>query len=100
MTNARSLAPKANSLAINMQELDAAFSIVSESWLREGNRLDRHLIDLENGEDLKIIHKSRKSKRGKTAGGGVAIVFDKKRYHLKNTSLSVKTLRSSVPRVN
>ena len=83
VTNARSLAPKANSLATNIQELDAAFAIVSESWLKEGNRLDRHLIDLENGEDLKIIHKSRKSKRGKTAGGGTAIVFNKKKISLR-----------------
>ena len=75
VTNARSLAPKENSLATNIQELDAAFAIVSESWLKEGNRLDHHLVDLECGEDLKIIHKSRKSKRGKTAGGGIAVVF-------------------------
>ena len=75
VTNARSLAPKANSLATNMNELDA--------WLKEGNRLDRHLIDLDKGENLNIIHRSRRSKRGKNAGAGIAIVYDKTKINLK-----------------
>ena len=66
-----------------MEELDASLAVVSESWFKAGNKLDKHIIDLDKGENLGTIHRSRKSKRGKNAGGGVAVVFDKDLVALK-----------------
>ena len=43
-------------------------------------------IDLEESENLCIIHKSRKSNRGRNAGGGIAVVYNKMRIRLAEYS--------------
>ena len=86
LTNARSLSPKIMSLIDYFDECKLHFSIITESWLANGETLDRDIIDLENGTDLKVIYKNRPVKptsRRRTAGGGVAIVFNKNTCNLK-----------------
>lgn len=82
VTNARSLAPKMPCFIENFKELDVSFAVISESWLKEGKDLSKDLVDLECGEGLKVIHKSRKSRRGRNVGGGIAIVYQKSRISL------------------
>ena len=66
--------------------------MISESSLKDGPSLEEDLQDLELGENLTILHKNRKSKGGKTAGGGVAIVFNKDKIRLKEYRIrSAKT---------
>ena len=87
VSNARSLAPKISSLIDNFNELDLNLAIITESWLRPGTGLAQDSTDLEHGEGLKIIHKSRPSKRGRTAGGGVAIIYNKDRIRLSERKI-------------
>ena len=44
--------------------------------------LDRDLVDLSRGENLEIIHKSRKTRRGRNAGSGISIIYNKNRMKL------------------
>ena len=69
--NCRSLKEKIESLAEHLNEVDASFAILSETWITSEN-IDRVKNDLEKGFGLKIIEKHR---RGKKKGGGVAIVW-------------------------
>ena len=82
VANARSLAPKIRSLIDYFNELELSFALITESWLKDGPELVDSLQDLEMGEDLKIMHHNRKSRRGRTAGGGVALVYDLSLIHI------------------
>lgn len=79
LTNARSLAPKIESLQNYFQEHELDFALITESWLKDGEVLDRDVIDLEYGTDLKIIYKNRprRTAGARRVGGGVSIVFNK-----------------------
>ena len=71
MTNARSLSPKIDSLqnVFTEHEVDVAF--ITESWLKDGQVVDRDVIDLEYGTDLKIVYKNRTKKAtARSVGGG------------------------------
>ena len=94
LTNARSLTPKIESLLDFFDELDLQMAIITESWLKPGKDLERSLRDLEDGERLKIIHKSRPSKRNRTAGCGVAIAFNQDK--LKLTERPIKAGRAEI----
>ena len=75
LTNARSLAPKLDSLIEYITEYDIAAAIISESWFKPGIQLEQEINDLQKAEGLDLFHHSRKlSKKGRPAGGGVAIV--------------------------
>ena len=82
LTNARSLAPKMNSLIDYMRELDTAVAIVTESWLKPGRQLDEDIDDLTKAENLGLIHCSRRTNRGRNAGGGVALVYNKEKIDI------------------
>ena len=84
MTNARSLSPKIESLqnVFTEHEVDVAF--ITESWLKDGQVLDRDVIDLEYGTDLKIIYKKRPKKAtARSVGGGVSIVYRKSKCSMR-----------------
>ena len=81
--NARSLAPKMNSLIAHFTELELQFALISESWLKDCPALENDKVDLEAGQGLKMILNNRKSRRNKTAGGGVAIVYDENKIRLR-----------------
>ena len=86
LTNARSLAPKICSLLNYFRDFSLHFSVITESWLASGTELDNALAELENGTDLRMLYKNRPvkpSSRRRTAGGGVAIVYDKSKCKLK-----------------
>ena len=87
VTNARSLAPKIQSMIDNFSELDLNVAIVAESWLKPGESLEREINDLSEGENIGIIHKSRKTRKGRNAGGGIAILFNKTRMKLKERKI-------------
>ena len=72
------------SLIDNFTELDLHFAAITESWLKDGNALNAVVSDLNEGEDLDMITYNRTTRRrNKTAGGGIAIVFDKRKMKLK-----------------
>ena len=83
VTNARSLAPKIESLREYIMELDLTFGVLTESWLRDDQSLENTKDDLSLGSRLGLLIRNRKSARGRNAGGGVAVVYDMNRISLK-----------------
>ena len=85
LTNARSLSPKIESLHTFFEEHRLDVAMITESWLKDGSTLDRDVIDLEHGTNLKIIYKNRpkRAASARAVGGGVSIVFDKARCNLR-----------------
>ena len=75
VTNARSPAPKFDSLIVNFDELELDFMTVSETWHKVGDKKTREIY---NGAGLGIIERPRSAR-----GGGVAIVFNETRVQLK-----------------
>ena len=90
LTNARSLSPKISSLHTMFDEHDIDIALVTESWLRDGNILDRDVIDLEHGSDLKILYKNRprRAAQARAVGGGVSIIHRKNRCNLRGRKIS------------
>ena len=78
LTNARSLSPKINSLHDVFNEHCIDFALITESWLKDGGILDRDVLDLEHGTNMKIIYRnqSKKSNGRRKVGGGVSIIFN------------------------
>ena len=58
------LSPKIDSLHNVFEEHKIDIALITESWLKDGNMLDRDIIDLEHGRDLKIVYKNRPKKNG------------------------------------
>ena len=85
LTNARSLSPKIESLQNNFEAYGLDVALVTESWLKDGKTLDRDIIDLEYGTDLKIVYKNRprKNATARAVGGGVSIIYSKSRCSLR-----------------
>ena len=90
LTNARSLAPKIDSLHNHFVELNVDIALVTESWLADGEVLDRDIVDLENAMNLKIIYKNRPKARNsmRSVGGGVSIIFDKTKCSLRERKIA------------
>ena len=77
-TNSRSLPPKIESLVEMFDNLGLHFAAISETWMSEGKRYEKNAQKLEDRDELLIIKKSRR-----TRGGGVAIIFNKRKMSLK-----------------
>ena len=79
LTNARSLSPKILSLQTMFEEHELDFALITESWLKDGLLLDRDVIDLEHGTNLKILYKNCpvRAASSRRVGGGISIVFNK-----------------------
>ena len=90
VTNARSLAPKILSLISMFEENSLHFAAISESWLKDGETLDRDVIDLEHGSDLGIIYKNRPQRQAgrRVVGGGVSIVYSKSRCNFRERRMT------------
>ena len=82
LSNARSLAPKITSLIDYMYELQADFSMITETWFKGGKKLDAELSDIEQASGIRIVCRNR----GKL-GGGVAIAFNTSRCNLKKRTI-------------
>ena len=89
LTNARSLSPKIESLHTAFSEHELDFALITESWLKDGQVLDKDVIDLEWGTNLKIIYKNRpKNAAGlRKVGGGVSIVYNKSRCNFRERKI-------------
>ena len=74
-TNSRSLCPKINSLIDTIEELDAAFALVTETWLADGTTLEDDKQDLLLGAGLTLLCKNRKPDHRGVAYGGVGLLF-------------------------
>ena len=74
-TNVRSICPKVNSLVECLDEVDAAFGVITETWLSDGDGLQEKLDDLSAGSGLGLITKNRPVNQMGFSHGGVAIVY-------------------------
>ena len=88
LTNARSIAPKIDSLTDYFSELQLSFSLVTETWLKK-EALEKLTQDLHHEHSLKIIAKNRPptSDEKPVSGGGVSIIFNPSRIVLKEYKL-------------
>ena len=73
-TNARSLCPKIDSLIDCFEEMDGTIGIITETWLADGDSLDRDVRDLANGAGLGMLCLNRPTNAQGVAHGGVALV--------------------------
>ena len=89
LTNARSLSPKIESLHDQFAHHDIDVALITESWLKDGSVLDRDIIDLEYGTNLKILYKNRPKGRvgARRVGGGVSIIFNKATCNLRERKI-------------
>ena len=74
-TNARSLCPKIESLIDCFEELDVTLGVVTETWLADGESLDRDVEDLAKGAGLGMVCLNRKANDRGIAHGGVACLL-------------------------
>ena len=90
LTNARSLAPKIESLHNNFEAHSLDVALVTESWLKDGSSLEQDIVDLEHGTDLKIVYKNRPKKQAlaRAVGGGVSIIFNKHRCGFRERKIT------------
>ena len=87
-TNARSLRPKINSLIDNIDELDAAFAVVTETWLADGKTLEEDKQDLLLGAGLTLICRNRKPDNRGQCYGGVGLLFKEDLCNFKQIELN------------
>ena len=73
-TNARSLCPKIESLIDCMEEMEGTVGIITETWLADGESLERDIQDLAKGAGLGMICRNRGPGVRGVSHGGVAIV--------------------------
>ena len=59
-TNARSLLPKLNSLVDLIQENDTKIAFVTETWMQDGQGLDKLGEDVSLGSGLDLIGRGRR----------------------------------------
>ena len=81
------MAPKIGSLLEYFNEYDLHVTIITESWMKDGHKLDEDKADLEMGKNIGVISRNRTSRRGRTAGGGVLIAFNKNMVSLKEKTI-------------
>ena len=83
LTNARSVWNKIPSLVDHMLELEAAFAIVTETWLHSGERLEKLKTDLKQEHAIETLDRMRKKRGTNNPGGGVSIFYDVRRASFK-----------------
>ena len=86
-TNARSIKPKIQSLYDAFNDLNLAFALITETWMKKGRKQDEAVDEATNGQGLKILYKNRQETGSDAAGGGVAVVFDPSKITLKQYPL-------------
>ena len=61
------------------EEHELQVAMITESWLKDSVVLNRDIIDLEYGTNLKIIYRNRPSKAvgARRVGGGISIIYEK-----------------------
>ena len=87
-TNARSLCPKIDSLIDCFDEMDTTLGIVTETWLADGDSLDRDVRDLAKGAGLEMICLNRPANSRGVAHGGVAVVANQSTCTLKKIDMA------------
>ena len=73
-TNARSLCPKIDSLIDCFAEMDSMIGVVTETWLSDGDSLEKDIKDLALGAGLGMICLNRKPNDRGVSHGGVAVL--------------------------
>ena len=103
--NVRSLAPKIYSLIEHFNDLDLAFTIVSETWFIDGPVYTDAVNELDFGHNIKSICVNRKEKRGRNTGGGIAILFKPNKINLvpfpiRRSGCEIVAAKGKIPQVH
>ena len=83
-TNARSLCPKIESLADCMEEMDVKIAIITETWLRDGDKTDELKERLKLGNGMDMFVRNRRAGQNGVAYGGVAVMAKDSFTNLKS----------------
>ena len=87
-TNARSLCPKIDSLIDCMDELDANLSVVTETWLGDGEGHDEDISELSGAAGLNMLYRNRQpNEQNGQSYGGVAVIWRQAIMDLKELKL-------------
>ena len=86
-TNARSLCPKINSLIDTIDELDAFFAVVTETWISDGATQGEDKQDLLLGAGLSLICRNRPPDQRGVSYGGVGLFFKEDQCNFKELRL-------------
>ena len=105
VTNARSLAPKINSLSEHFSEYDLDFAIVSETWYITSAIYRDVCICLEHEKSIKSICCNRKERKARNTGGGVGIHYRTGKiqlsyYPFRREGCKVMAAKGKLPRTN
>ena len=83
LTNARSLSRKLESLYTIFKETELHFAIVTETWFCDQKEADRINTDAAGRHGIHFINRMRKRSGNTNPGGGVSIIFKKRKILLK-----------------
>ena len=79
---------KINSLIDYIDELDAAFAVVTETWLADGATLEENKQDLLLGAGISLLCKNRMPDHRRVAYGGVGLFFKEDLCNFKELKLA------------
>ena len=83
LANARSLKPKLLALIDTLEEIDGHVSVITETWFRRSDSLEKLLRDTEDITGYGFIRRDRYQGEGQVVrGGGVAIVYKKSNFEM------------------
>ena len=74
-TNTRSLCPKIDSFLDCLEEMDSTIGVVTETWLSDGDSLQRDIEDLVHGAGVGLVCKNRPVNQVGVSHGGVTVVY-------------------------
>ena len=74
-TNARSLCPKIDSMIDCFEEMKSMIGIIANTWLADGDSLQRNIADLAAGAGIGLICRNRNPNVRRDAHEGVAISY-------------------------
>ena len=83
ITNARSLWKKMEDLYVHINELNLHFAVITETWFTEGRDYENLVAEAKGRKGYGMISRSRKRRGRANIGGGVTIVFDRKKIDLR-----------------
>ena len=86
-TNARSLCPKIDSMIDCFNEMKSLVGIITETWLADGESLQKDIADLSAGAGISLICRNRAVNSRGVAHGGVAISYKTNACNMKEVDL-------------
>lgn len=86
--NARSLGPKLQSLIDCMEEKEAGLCVVTETWFKEGRKLDEDSEWMRETAGLGMISRCRRAQENGVAYGGVSLIWGDSLFSMRRVRMA------------